>query len=92
MNFYSPTLNKLADMLKSFAIESFGEVIRPLFFCVNFQDIDLTTLYMAPEEVPLNQEILCSVGDSLFCSEQKSSVVVFKDTTLDGGFELRRQS
>ena len=92
---YSPSLDKLADMLKSFTVDSFGKVICPLLFCVHFQDVDLTTFNKAPEEMPVDQEILCSVvGDSLFGSKkQKGTVVVFEDTTWDGGFEMRtRQS
>ena len=86
----SPTMHELSNVvLKGFSIESFGKIIGPLLFRVDFQHIDLTTLYMTPEEVPLNQEVLGAVGDSLFGGEEECSIVVFEDTTLNGGLELR---
>ena len=87
----SPTLHKLSNMLNGFSIESFGKVICPLFFCVDFQHINLTILHMTPEEVPLNQEVLRAVGDSLFGGEEEGSIVVFEDATLNSGLELGRK-
>ena len=88
----SPALDELADALKGFSIQSLGKVICPLLFRVDFKHCDLTIVYMTPEEVPFDKEILRSVRDALFCSEKECSVVVFEDSTLDCRLELRRKS
>ena len=43
---------------------------------------------MAPEEVPLYQEILRAIGDLLFGSKKEGTVVVLKDVAANGGREL----
>ena len=83
-----PSLHELADVFKCLAIETFCEVVCPLFFGVNFQDGDVAIGDVAPKEVPLDEEILRPVGDTLFRGEKKSAVVVFEDATSNCRFEL----
>lgn len=71
---------------------TFLEVICPLFFGVDFQDGDIAIGDVAPKEVPHDEEVLRPVGDTLFCGEKKSAVVVFKDTASNCRLELGRKT
>ena len=84
-----PALHKLSNVFECFSIESFGKVVSPLFFRIDLFNVDLTTLHMAPEEMPLDQEVLGSVCNALFGCEQKGAVVVFEDTATNGRLEYR---
>jgi hypothetical protein len=85
----SPTLHKLSNGLERFSVESLCEVIRPLFFRVDLQDCNVAIASVAPEEMPLYQEILSAIGDSPFGSKKEGAVVVLlKDAAANGGLEL----
>ena len=84
-----PPLNKLADVFKSFSVETFGEIVSPLFFRVDLQNDNIPVVDVTPEEVPLDEKVFGSVGDSLLSGKEKSAVVVFKDTASDRRLELR---
>lgn len=84
-----PSLDELADSFKCFSVESFRKVASPLFFPVNFYDVDLTILHMTSEKVPLHKEVFCSVGNALFGGEKERSVVIFKDAATYGRLEFR---
>ena len=75
-------------MLESLTVETFSEIISPLFFRVDLQNTDVSVGDMTPEEVPFDKEVLRSVGDSLLGCKKKSAVVVFKDTTSNRRLEL----
>jgi hypothetical protein len=85
-------LDKLSNSLERFAIETLGKIICPLFFRINFQHDNLTSVHMTPEEMPLHQKVLGSIGNSLFRGEEKCSVVIFEDTASNSGDELGRKS
>jgi hypothetical protein len=87
-----PPLNKLSDVLKSFSVETFREIISPLFFRVDLQNDNISIVDVTPEEVPLDEKIFGSVGDSLLGGKEKSAVVVFEDTAPDRRLELRWKS
>ena len=77
-------------MLESLTVETFSEIIGPLFFRVDLQNTDVSVGDMTPEEVPFDKEVLrCSVGDSLLGCKKKSAVVVFEHTTSNRRFKLR---
>ena len=77
-------MDELADALKGFAIQTFCEVVGPLFFGVNFQHSDIAVVDKAPEEMLLDKKILRPVGDALLGGEEKSAVVILEDATTDG--------
>ena len=83
----SPTLSKLSNTFENFAVETLGEIIGQLFSSGNFEDFNITIANMVPEEVPLDKEVLGPIGDTLFRCKKQSTIVVFKDTTTDGGLE-----
>ena len=81
-------MHELAYVLESFTVETFSEIISPLFFRVNLQNTDVSVGDMTPEEVPFDKKVLRSVGDSLLGCKKKSAVVVFEDATSNCRFEL----
>ena len=85
-------MDELSDSLERFAIETLGKLICPLFFRIDLQHDNLTSVHMTPEEMPLHQKVLGSIGNSLFRGKQKCSVVIFEDTASNSGDELRWMS
>ena len=79
----SPALNKVSNGLERFSVESLREVISSLFFCVDLQDCNVAIFNVAPEEVPLHQEILRAIGDSLFGGKKEGAVVILKDAAAN---------
>ena len=59
-------------MLKSFLVEAFCEIVSPLFFRVDLQNDDISIDDVTPEEVPLDEGISGSVGDSLLGCKEKT--------------------
>jgi hypothetical protein len=82
-----PTLNLLAKILKGSTGQSFGKVIRKLFFGINLLNLNISIGNMMPEVVPLDMEVLGAGRDALVRSKSESAVVVFKYGALDQGFE-----
>jgi hypothetical protein len=57
-------LDKLADAFEGLSVESFSEIIGPLFFGVNLQDDDIAIVDRAPEEVSFDKKVLRLVGNA----------------------------
>ena len=79
----SPALDKLADVFEGVTIETFCEIVGPLFLGVNLVNLNGAITDVAPKEMPLHEEVLGSVGDALFGGEGECTIVVFEDSTAD---------
>ncbi len=88
----SPTLGKLSNVFKNFAVEAFGKVVGQLVSGRNLKHFDVSIANMVPKEAPLNQEILGPISDALLGSKQQCAVVIFKDSAANGRLEVRWQS
>ena len=80
----SPPLYELAYTFEALTIESLCQLIGPLFQSVNLHNDNSSVANMSPEERPLHLKILGAVDNVFVCCQQESSIVVFKDLTLDG--------
>ncbi len=89
----SPTLGKLSNAFKNFAVEALGKIVGQLICGGDLKHFNVAVANMVPKEVPLNhQEILGPVSDALLGSKQQCSVVVFKDAAANSRLEVRWQS
>jgi len=79
-----PTLDQLADCLVLLTRQTFGKVVSTLLLGINLQNLNFTRVNMRPEEVPLDQEILGTTGDSLTGGQQECAIVVLYDATSEG--------
>ena len=79
----SPTLCKLPNAFKSFAVETLGEIIGQLISCCNLQDLDIAVGDMVPKEVPLDQKVVGPIGDALLGRKQRGAAVVLEDSAAD---------
>jgi len=77
-------MDQLADRLVLLTRQTFGKVVSTLLLGINLQNLDFTRVNMRPEEVPLDQEILRTIGDSLTGGQQQCAIVVLKDATSEG--------
>jgi len=57
-------LDQLADRLVLLTRQTFGKLVSTLLLGINLQDLNFTRVNMRPEEVPLDQEILGTTGDT----------------------------
>ena len=78
-----PTLSAEAITLKRLMRQTFGHVICILQVGVNTEHFDVSILDMAPEEVPLDQELLGTRCDALVDSKEKGTIVL-KHPRVDG--------
>ena len=83
MREWLPTLNQFANSFKDLTGETFGEVVGALVVGVNFEHDDLTRLHVAPEEVPLDVEVLGTRGETLIGGQQEGTIVVFEDGAME---------
>ena len=65
----SPTLSKLLNVFENSSVETLGEVIGQLVCCGNLKHFEVSNANVVPVEVPLDQEVLGPVGDSLLGSK-----------------------
>jgi len=79
-----PTLDQLADHLVLLTRQTFGKVVSTLLLGINLQNLDFTPVDMRPKEVPLDQELLGTTGDSLTGGQQQCAIVVLKNATSEG--------
>ena len=87
----SPSLDKASIVLERLTWQRFGEIIRPLVFGVDFEELEFVGVF--PEPVVLVEEISSSVGDSVGGCQEEGSLVVFEYSGSDGGVDgstLRR--
>ena len=61
----SPTLGKLSNAFKNFAVEALGKVVGQLICGGDLKQFNVAVANMVPKEVPLDQEILGPVSDAL---------------------------
>ena len=83
----SPPLNELAYTFETLAIESFCQIIGPLFQSVDLDNDDGSVTNVRPEEVPLHLKVLRTIGDALVCCQEKGAVVVFEDLASNSRFK-----
>ena len=88
----SPTLSKLSNALENFSVEALGKVVGQLVSSGNLEHFDISVADMVPEEMPLNQEVLGAVGNTLLGGKQQCAIVVFKDAAANGRLKVRWQS
>ena len=64
-----------------------SQVVRTLFDSGDFLHIDGSNSYMFPKVMPFYTKILCPICDFLLGGQKESAIVVFKDTTINNGWE-----
>ena len=83
MSMLSPSLVQSSAALEDFLDQSFGEVIGTLVLGRHSDNLDVAILDLFPEMMPLNVVVFRSIGDLVFGSKGKSSIVIFVDCRSD---------
>ena len=66
-------------------------VVDQLVSSGNLEHFYISIANMVPDKVPLNQEVLGTVGDALLGSKQQCPIAILKDAATSGRLKIRWQ-